>query len=86
LAKSSPTFWASSVTVLKLPKVINRPLGEDSPNLVTLAITNWGKTRAARWFILRPKIPIWQSWKKLGVTSLGLVADAFYDSLEFSPL
>jgi hypothetical protein len=29
-------MWATSVIFKKLPKVNNRPLGENSPNLVTL--------------------------------------------------
>jgi hypothetical protein len=29
-------MWATSVIFGKLPKVNNRPLGENSPNLITL--------------------------------------------------
>jgi hypothetical protein len=32
---------ATSVNVIKLLKENNRPLGETSPNLVTLILTNW---------------------------------------------
>jgi hypothetical protein len=34
--KSSPKMWVTSVIFKKLPKVNNYPLGENSPNLVTL--------------------------------------------------
>jgi hypothetical protein len=37
LEKSSPKLWAISAIFQKLPKANNRPLGENSPNLVTLA-------------------------------------------------
>jgi hypothetical protein len=37
----------------KLPKVNNPPMDENSPSLATL------QSRVARWFILKPKIPIW---------------------------
>jgi hypothetical protein len=34
--KSGTKIWATFVFFQKLPKVNNRPLGENSPNLVTL--------------------------------------------------
>jgi hypothetical protein len=34
--KSSPKMWATSESFKKLPKVNNDPIGEKSPNLVTL--------------------------------------------------
>jgi hypothetical protein len=34
--KSSPKLWASSVIFKKLPKEHNQPMGENSPNLVTM--------------------------------------------------
>jgi hypothetical protein len=34
--KSSSIIWAISVIFTKLPKVKNDPMGENSPNLVTL--------------------------------------------------
>jgi hypothetical protein len=30
-------MWANSLILQKLPKANNRPMGENSPNLVTLA-------------------------------------------------
>jgi hypothetical protein len=36
---SKPKCSATSVIFIKLPKVNNRPIGENSPNLVTLNIT-----------------------------------------------
>jgi hypothetical protein len=36
--KSSPKFRATSVILIKLPKLNDRPLGENSPNLVTLIV------------------------------------------------
>jgi hypothetical protein len=33
---SSPIIWAISVTCKKLPEVNSHPIGENSPNLVTL--------------------------------------------------
>jgi hypothetical protein len=33
-------MWANSIIFTKLPKVNNRPLGETSPNLVTLMQTH----------------------------------------------
>jgi hypothetical protein len=38
--KSSPKNWASFEIFQKLPKVNNRPMGENSSNLVTLTITD----------------------------------------------
>jgi hypothetical protein len=35
--KSSPKMWATYASFTKLPEVNNRPLGENSPNLVSLA-------------------------------------------------
>jgi hypothetical protein len=32
-------MWATSVIFKKLPKVNNRPMGENSPHLVTLSTT-----------------------------------------------
>jgi hypothetical protein len=40
LGKSGTKIWATSVFFQKLPKVNNRPLGENSPNLVTLLKTD----------------------------------------------
>jgi hypothetical protein len=34
--KSCPRLWTNSVIFIKLAKVNNRPMGENSPNLVTL--------------------------------------------------
>jgi hypothetical protein len=34
--KSSPKIWATSIFIKKLPKINNHPMGENSPNLVTL--------------------------------------------------
>jgi hypothetical protein len=36
---SSPKIWAISVIFTKLPKVNNDPIGENSPDLVTLNVT-----------------------------------------------
>jgi hypothetical protein len=36
VGKSGPTIWASFVIFKKLPKVNTHPIGEKSPNLVTL--------------------------------------------------
>jgi hypothetical protein len=33
---SSPIIWAISVISIKLPEESNHPIGENSPNLVTL--------------------------------------------------
>jgi hypothetical protein len=38
--KISPHFWATSAIFNKLPKANNHPLGENSPNLVTLTGSN----------------------------------------------
>jgi hypothetical protein len=35
--KVAEKIWATSVIFKKTPKVNNRPIGENSPNLVTLA-------------------------------------------------
>jgi hypothetical protein len=35
--KSGPKFWATSINLQKLPKN-NRPICENSPNLVTLVV------------------------------------------------
>jgi hypothetical protein len=44
----------------KLPKmyVNNHPMGEHSPNLVTLIVAS-ATTRDARWFLFKAKITIW---------------------------
>jgi hypothetical protein len=40
--KSCRRMWTNSILFIKLPKVNNRPMGENSPNLVTLvAMANW---------------------------------------------
>jgi hypothetical protein len=39
VAKKCPTIGATSVMFIKLPKVNYHPLGENSPNLVTLLVT-----------------------------------------------
>jgi hypothetical protein len=36
--KSSPSIWAISVIFKKLPKVNNHPIGDNSPNPVTLLV------------------------------------------------
>jgi hypothetical protein len=36
MEKCRPKIWAWSVTFRKLPKVNNFPMGENSPNLITL--------------------------------------------------
>jgi hypothetical protein len=41
--KSGPTFWASFVIFKNLPRVKDRPTGENSPNLVTLLTTHLWK-------------------------------------------
>jgi hypothetical protein len=38
--KSCPQNWAASAIFKKLPKEKNRPLGKNSPNLVTLSTTH----------------------------------------------
>jgi hypothetical protein len=35
MEKSSPKFW-DTIVILKMPKEIDRPIGEKSPNLATL--------------------------------------------------
>jgi hypothetical protein len=39
--KTSPTFWATSVIFINQPKESDRPLGENSPNLGTLIISDF---------------------------------------------
>jgi hypothetical protein len=39
VGKSGPKNCATNVTLKTLPKLNNRPKGENSPNLVTLAVT-----------------------------------------------
>jgi hypothetical protein len=39
-----PTFWTTTVIFEKLPKANNRPLGKNSPNLVTLMALSQGLT------------------------------------------
>jgi hypothetical protein len=36
MERSSPDIWALSVILIKLPKVNNDPIGENSPNLATM--------------------------------------------------
>jgi hypothetical protein len=38
--KRSPKIRATSVIIKKLPKVNNHPIGENSPNLVTLSVVH----------------------------------------------
>jgi hypothetical protein len=38
--KSYPTIWATFVIFVKMPKVISRPMGENSPNPVTLSTSS----------------------------------------------
>jgi hypothetical protein len=44
-------------------KVNNHPVGETLPNLITLFLVQdtpeRNGTRVARWFLFKPKIPIW---------------------------
>jgi hypothetical protein len=49
--KSMPTVWAISVILIKLLKVNNHRLGENSPHLVTLLVSlDWlDPSRVARW-------------------------------------
>jgi hypothetical protein len=49
LGKSSPKLRAISVIFQKLPKANNRPLGENSPNLVTLLNTNPALLKTTLW-------------------------------------
>jgi hypothetical protein len=45
VAKRSPQIWATVEIFKKLPKVNNRPKGENSPDLVTLFRSNsWSRT------------------------------------------
>jgi hypothetical protein len=41
VGKKKPKLLATSVIIEKLPKVNNHPLGENSPNLVTLFGILW---------------------------------------------
>jgi hypothetical protein len=48
MGRSGPLICASSVIFLKLPKVNDRPMGENSPNLVTLASVKGSRARGSR--------------------------------------
>jgi hypothetical protein len=52
LWKKLPKMWATcAIFKKKLPKVSNRPMGENSPNLVTLALSP-DSLSAAQFFVL----------------------------------
>jgi hypothetical protein len=49
--KSSSKIWATFLFLQKLPKENNRPLGENSPNLVAL-IPAKNRSRIKEWLFL----------------------------------
>jgi hypothetical protein len=47
-AKSSQQFWATSVMFKELPKVNNHPIGQNSPNQVTLIAGRFHSTNTEK--------------------------------------